>query len=284
MSTINGKIVLITGGANGIGKIMGEKCLQEGAKALVIWDINQINLDKTTAELKAKNYNVYPYNVDVSDAKDIQENANRVLNEVGVVDILINNAGIVVGKMFKEHTSREVQKTLDINIGGVMNVTLSFLNPMILKGEGHIVNIASASSYTPNPKMSVYAASKWAVLGWSESLRLELKAEKGNLRVSTILPGYIDTGMFKGVKQPLLTPVLQPEYIAQKIVNAIKYNKVLVQSPWTVRLVPMLRGILPLSWYDFVARNIFGVYGTMSDFVGRPKEEAVPEKETAKIN
>lgn len=283
MSKINGKIVLITGGANGIGKIMGEKCLAEGAKALVIWDINQQNLDKTLEEFKAKNYSVYAYNVDVANPQDIANNAQKVLKEVGTVDILINNAGIVVGKVFKEHTTREIQKTLDINVCGVMNVTLAFLNQMVAQGNGHIVNIASASSYTPNPKMSVYAASKWAVLGWSESLRLELKAEQGDLRVSTILPGYIDTGMFKGVKQPLLTPVLQPDYIAQKIVNAIKYNKILVQSPWTVRLVPMLRGILPLSWYDFVARNIFGVYGTMKDFVGRPKEEAVPEKEKEKV-
>jgi short-subunit dehydrogenase len=278
MTKISDKIVLVTGGANGIGKIIGEKCLQEGAKALVIWDINEKNLSNVTQEFEAKNYKVFAYNVDVSNPQEIEIMAQKVLEEVGTVDILVNNAGIVVGKYFKEHTAKEIQKTLDINVAGVMNVARAFIPAMIQKKAGHIVNIASASSFTPNPKMSVYAASKWAVLGWSESLRLEMEQEKGDFRISTILPGYINTGMFKGVKQPLFTPVLTPDFIAKKIVNAIKYNKIFVRSPWTVHLVPILRAILPVRLYDFVAGNIFGVYDTMKHFEGRPKEEAVPEK------
>jgi len=195
---------------------------------------------------------------------------------------LFNNAGVVAGKLFKEHNAREIEKTFDINVLGVMHVTRCFLPAMLQQGSGHIVNIASASSLVGNPKMSVYAASKWAVMGWSESLRIELEHEKKDLHVSTICPGYINTGMFEGVKPPLLTPVLTPDYITNVIIRAVKRNKLIVMSPWTVKIIVPLRGLLPVRWFDFLAGKIFGVYNTMSDFKGRPAHEALPEKSPSK--
>lgn len=282
MTQIKDKVVLVTGGANGIGKLLGEKCLQEGARHLVIWDINHTNLEKAVARFQAEGYKVSGYLVDVSQVQDIEDAAQQVLAEVGKVDILINNAGIVVGKLFKDHTTRDIEKTFDINVLGVMHTTRNFLPAMLQYGSGHIVNIASASSMTPNPKMSVYASSKWAVMGWSESIRIELERENKELRVTTVCPGYIDTGMFAGVKAPLLTPVLKPEYITDLIIRAIKKNKLFVLAPATVSLLPPLRGILPTRWFDFIGGKVFGIYKTMSDFVGRPPQEAVPEKKKEK--
>lgn len=278
MTQIKDKVVLVTGGANGIGKLLGRKCLQEGARHLVIWDINPTNLEKTVAQFEMEGYRVSGYLVDVADVKDIETNATKVLAEVGKVDMLFNNAGIVVGKLFKEHTARDINKTFEINAMGVMHVTRCFLPAMLQYGSGHIINIASASSLTPNPKMSVYASSKWAVMGWSESLRIELERENRELRVLTVCPGYIDTGMFEGTKAPLLTPVLKPEYITDLIIKAVKKNKLFVMAPATVHLLPPLRGILPTRWFDFIGGKVFGIYKTMSDFVGRPAHEAVPEK------
>jgi all-trans-retinol dehydrogenase (NAD+) len=283
MSQIKDKVVLVTGGANGIGKLLGEKCLQEGARHLVIWDINPANLDKTVARFQSQGYQVSGYLVDVADVKDIEDTAQRVLAEVGKVDILFNNAGIVVGKLFKDHTTRDIEKTFDINVLGVMHVTRNFLPAMLQYGSGHIVNIASASSLTPNPKMSVYASSKWAVMGWSESIRIELERENRELRVTTVCPGYIDTGMFAGTKAPLLTPILKPEYITDLIIRAVKKNKLFVMAPATVHLLPPLRGILPTRWFDFIGGKVFGIYKTMADFVGRPPQEAVPEKPTETV-
>ncbi len=283
MSQIKDKVVLVTGGANGIGKLLGEKCLQEGARHLVIWDINPANLDKTVARFQSQGYQVSGYLVDVADVKDIENTAQRVLAEVGKVDILFNNAGIVVGKLFKDHTTRDIEKTFDINVLGVMHVTRNFLPAMLQYGSGHIVNIASASSLTPNPKMSVYASSKWAVMGWSESIRIELERENRELRVTTVCPGYIDTGMFAGTKAPLLTPILKPEYITDLIIRAVKKNKLFVMAPATVHLLPPLRGILPTRWFDFIGGKVFGIYKTMADFVGRPPQEAVPEKPTESV-
>jgi len=118
--------------------------------------------------------------------------------------------------------------------------------------------------------MSVYAGSKWAVLGWSESLRLELEQIGPNLKVTTVMPSYIDTGMFAGVKAPLLTPILQPDTITEAILNAIKRNKILLRKPFIVNLLPLLHGILPTRVFDTVTGRWFGVYTSMNDFTGRP--------------
>lgn len=273
MSRITNKIVLITGGASGIGKIMGRKCMEEGASELVIWDINQKGLDEVALEFGNKGYKVHTYKVDVSDLESIQNAASKVATEVGTIDILFNNAGIVVGKHFEDHSYEDIEKTVRINVLGVMHIARAFVAGMIKKGAGHIINISSASAFTPNPRMSVYAGSKWAVLGWSESLRLEMEQinerQKTDLHVTTVMPGYIDTGMFSGASAPLLTPLLIPEEIASDIIKAVKTNEILVQEPFMVKVVPLLRGVLPTRVYDFLAGNIFNVYNSMSKFTGR---------------
>lgn len=279
MTKIKDKNILITGGANGIGKILGEKCLKEEAAHLVIWDINQANLQKTVDEFKEKGFvNISPYVVDVANTEDIETQATKVLEEVGSIDVLFNNAGVVVGKQFYEHTARDIDKTMQINVMGAMHITRVFLPGMIEKSAGHIINIASAAGLTPNPKMSVYAASKWAVLGWSESLRIELERIGRDLHVTTVTPSYINTGMFDGAKAPLITPILDADDVTDQIITAIKNNEILLRAPSSVNLLPILRGILPTRIFDFVGGTLFGIYDTMADFIGRSKEEALPEK------
>lgn len=279
MSQIRGANVLVTGGANGIGKLMGLKCLQEGAANLIIWDINEENLHKTQKEFSSKGYkNVYTFVVDVANIDDIEKTATEVLLEIGNIDILFNNAGIVAGKKsFWEYTARDIEKTIQINISGVMHVTRVFIQDMIKQRKGHIINIASASSFIPLPKGSVYASSKWAVLGWSESLRMEFELEGENLHVTSVCPSYIDTGMFKGVKAPLLFPLLQPEDVVNKIIKAVKNNDNMLMLPENVNLVPFLKGVFPGKLFDKVA-GFLGVYSSMNSFEGRPENERVPEK------
>lgn len=268
MTRIRRSTVLITGGASGIGKLMGLRMLQLKCARLVIWDIDEPKLDHTAAEWSEQGYDVYPYLVDVSKTIEVEEMAADVLESIGKVDILINNAGVVVGKDFSEHTTEDINATIDVNIRGVMQVTRVFLAPMIKSGSGHVVNISSASAMIPNPKMSVYAGSKWAVLGWSESLRLELEQLSRRLKVTTVTPSYIDTGMFAGVKAPLLTPLLDPTEIVEEIISAIRDDKILVRAPQIVSLLPFLRGVLPTRLFDFTARKL-GVYTSMESFKGR---------------
>ena len=114
MSTFKDKNVLITGGASGIGKIMGRIALEKGCKNLIIWDINEANISATISELS--NYkNIKGYKVDVSDENEVNTIQKQVKADVGVVDILINNAGIVVGKLFSDHSTNDIKKTMNIN-------------------------------------------------------------------------------------------------------------------------------------------------------------------------
>ena len=268
MTRIKQSTALITGGAGGIGKLLGQRLLEKRCSKLVVWDIDEEKLDQLASEWSDKGYDVYPYLVDVTSTAQVDEMARDVLESVGPVKILINNAGIVVGKDFQEHTAEEIDKTIDVNIRGVMQVTRAFLPRMIKSRSGHIVNISSAAGMIPNPKMSVYAGSKWAVLGWSESLRLELEQLHRRLKVTTVTPSYIGTGMFEGVKAPLLTPLLDPEEIADQIIEAIQEDKILVRAPKIVNILPLLRGVLPTRLFDFTADQL-GVYTSMEGFKGR---------------
>ncbi len=282
MTQIAKSIILITGGASGIGKIMGRKCLQRGASHLVIWDINSRSLNQTITEFTSEGFSAHGFIVDVSDADAVHQTASQVCAEIGVPDILINNAGIVVGSMFHEHSYQDIQRTIGINTTAPMLVTKAFMEGIIGRGSGHVVNIASAAAMTPNPRMSVYAASKWAMLGWSESLRLEFEQQSKDMHVTTVTPSYIDTGMFAGVKAPFLTPILDPEEISEAIVQAILTNKILLRKPAVVHLLPILRGILPTRLFDLIAGRVFNVYSSMANFTGRP--EKTERTETEQVN
>ncbi|GJM30005.1 MAG: oxidoreductase [Cyclobacteriaceae bacterium] len=268
MTRIRRNTALITGGASGIGRLMGQRLLELKCSKLVVWDIDELQLNNLTEEWSNQGYEVFPYLVDVANTTHVQEMAGDVLESVGKIDILVNNAGIVIGKNFVDHSTKEIDDTINVNIRGVMQVTRCFLMPMIRSGSGHIVNIASAAGLIPNPRMSVYAASKWAMVGWSESLRLELEQLNRRLRVTTVTPSYIDTGMFKGIKAPLLTPLLDPEEIVEEIIQAIVQDKIWVRSPKIINMLPFLRGILPTRLFDFTAQQL-GVYSSMDDFKGR---------------
>lgn len=268
MGTIKNKTVLITGGASGIGKIMGELCLQEGAARLIIWDIDRKKTEETVAEFKSKG-EVHSYYVDVSNVDEIIMAANNIIQKWGGVDILFNNAGIISGnKPFHQCTHKDIDFTMRINADALMHVALEFLPGMIEKKKGHIVNIASAAGLIPNPKLSVYCASKHAVIGWGESIRIELEQISKNLHVTTVTPSYISTGMFDGVRSPLV-PIVCPQKAARAIINGVKKNKIFVRIPWIVFAIPILKGLLPVRWIDFLAGKIFGFHKSMDHFKGR---------------
>lgn len=282
MTKIRKSTILVTGGAGGIGKLMAEKSLAQGATRAVIWDINSVALQVASNELRAKGFEVYTYKVDVANIASIEKAAKEVAKDVGDIDILFNNAGIVVGKEFKEQSTEEIEKTIRINVLGVMHVARVFLPRMIARKRGHIVNIASAAGLTPNPKMSVYAASKWAVLGWSESLRLELERVSRRMKVTTVTPSYIGTGMFNGVKMPILSPVIKPDDIVDQILKAVKKNQIILRAPSTVNLLPILRGILPTRLFDLVIGEMLGVYHSMDSFKGKEAKTSTPPKKAGK--
>ncbi len=265
---IKGKNILITGGASGIGKIMGRIVLEKGARSLIIWDINQDSMAATAAEY-APLGRVYIYKVDITNSDLIARSYEQIKQEVGEVDILINCAGIVRGnKTFDQQSEQDIRLTMEVNTIAPMMITKAILPDMLRRNSGHICNIASAGGMLSNPRMSVYAASKWAAIGWSDSVRIELQEMKSNVHVTTIAPYFINTGMFDGVKSPIL-PIQQPEPTAQKIIRAIERNTTFCGIPFGYHFIRFWQAILPIRVFDFVFGTVFGIYHAMDHFTGR---------------
>jgi short-subunit dehydrogenase len=263
--------VLITGGASGIGKIMGRMALEKGAECLVIWDINPQNISLTINELSQYG-KVRGYIVDVSRNDLIIESYNKVKAECGNVDILINCAGIVTSnKTFDQQTTDEILRTMNINTIAPMLVTRAILPDMLRRQTGHVCTIASAGGMLGNPRMSVYGASKWGAIGWSDSMRIELQANKSKVHVTTVAPYYINTGMFDGVKSRII-PILKPEYVSKKVIRAIEKNRTFCGIPFGFHFIRFWQAMLPTKAFDWLFGEVFGIYHTMDNFTGRKTE------------
>lgn len=270
MTKIKNNCVLITGGASGIGRLMGKMSLEKGACCLVIWDINEESIATAIEEFKSLG-NVKGYKVDVSDSKQVAEIAEKTTKECGNVDIVINCAGIVANnKTFDKQSARDIERTMNINSIAPMVIAQQFLPGMIERNHGHICNIASAAGMIANPRMSVYVASKWAVIGWSDSVRIELKQMKSNVRFTTIAPYFINTGMFDGVKSRIF-PILKPEPTARKIIKSIEKNRNFKGIPFGYHFIRFCQAILPTSIFDYIFGEVVGIFHAMDNFTGRQK-------------
>lgn len=271
MTKIKESCVLVTGGASGIGRIMGRMALERGARRLVIWDIDRGRMASAVAELEPLG-NVSAYAVDVSDSEAVAAAYARVRSECGDVDILVNCAGIVTGNStFDRQSVRDIERTMAINATAPMVLTLQVLPDMIARDHGHVCNIASAAGMISNPKMSVYVASKWAVIGWSDSVRIELRQARSRVRVTTVAPYYINTGMFDGVRSRIF-PILEPEATARKILRAIERNRDFRGIPWGFHFIRFWQGVLPTSWFDTIFGGWVGIFSAMDGFTGRKPE------------
>jgi len=264
---VRGKVFLVTGGAMGMGRLVAEHFARDGAR-VVIWDINAGELDKTARQMGEREWEVHPYVVDVTDRALVYEAAERVRKDVGSVDVLFNNAGIVKGGPFMEVEDEAHFATMDVNFNAYMWVTKAFLGDMMARGEGHIINIASAAGLTHVPLATSYAASKAAVVNFTDSLRHEMRMLgcKG-INFTLVCPSYVKTGMFEGVKAPLATPWLEPQEMADKIYDAYHRDKKMVTAPLMVKFVPALRGVAPKRLYE-VASTVLGVSRSMEEWRG----------------
>ena len=270
MTKIKESCVLITGGASGIGRIMGKIALEKGARCLVIWDINEAGIAATLEEYKTLG-NVKGYKIDISDSQQVKKIAEKTIEECGNVDIVINCAGIVTDNAtFDKQSVANIERTMKINAIAPMLIAQQFLPGMIELNYGHICNIASAAGMISNPRMSVYAASKWAVIGWSDSVRIELKQMKSKVRFTTVAPYFINTGMFDGVKSRIF-PILKPLPTSHKIIKAIEKNKNFKGIPFSYHFIRTCQAILPTSIFDYIFGEVVGIFHAMDNFTGRTK-------------
>ena len=267
MSKLDGKRVLITGGAQGIGLEMAIKFAGRGSD-IVIADLNEAKLPEAKAKIEALGVAAWGFPVDVTKPASIASLKAQIAAEVGPIDVLVNNAGIVFGGPFTETPLDRHLKTYEVNTLGVVAMTHAFLPELIERPEAHLVNISSASGFIGLPYGSTYASSKWAVIGFSESIRAELKVlGHEHVHVTIVCPSFIGTGMFEGAEAPKATNILEPDFIAEKVVLAVERNRIHVLEPWMVKITPLLRELLPTALYDRIS-HLFGADTSMAQWTG----------------
>jgi all-trans-retinol dehydrogenase (NAD+) len=268
MKDVKGKVVLITGAALGMGKGLAGLFAGDGAR-LVLWDLNAAEMEKTTAALKQSGAEVHPYLCDITNRTQVHERADQVRKEVGPVDVLVNNAGVVFGGEFLQVPEETIERTLQVNLVAYFWVTRAFLPDLVKKRAGHIVNLASAAGLMGVPDLTAYCASKFGVIGFSEALRLELRrAGLKDIKLTIVCPSYVATGMFEGVKPPLFSPFIPPEVMVRKIYQAVKKDKVWVLEPASVKAMPFLKAITAQPILDFFS-DLLGVNRSMRNWKGR---------------
>lgn len=268
MSYFSGKRVLITGAGSGIGALLAERLAQQGAEVIVTAR-RQAAADAVAARIQQQHGIAHSYTLDVADNSSILAAQTQIHGTLGGIDILVNNAGVVFGGTFEEVSLAQHLDTFQINTLGLMACCHAFLGDLKRSREANIVNIASASAFIGLPFGSSYAASKWAVVGFSESLRLELK-ERGidNVSVTTVCPSYISTGMFDGARAPLLTSMLTPEKVVRATMRAMQRKESMLYLPRSVKGADLLKGALPRPIFDEVAKRT-GISTSMRHWQGK---------------
>ncbi|WP_394139717.1 3-ketoacyl-ACP reductase [Cytobacillus oceanisediminis] len=223
MHTLKGKTVLITGAGRGIGRATAIALAKKGVNIGLLGRTIE-NLEKVADELSQYDVNVSAAAADVADLEAVTHAVEHIKSDLGTVDILINNAGIAKFGGFLELSPEEWESIIQVNLMGVYNVTRAVLPDMIEQKSGDIINIASTAGQKGAPVTSAYSASKFAVLGLTESLMLEVR--KHNIRVSALTPSTVATDLAIETNLTDGNPekVMQPEDLAEFIVAQLNLN------------------------------------------------------------
>lgn len=230
MQNLKGKTALITGAGRGIGRATAIAFAKEGIDVGLVGRTSE-NLVNVAKELEAYGVNVTMAVADVADNESVMAAVDHVKSELGDIDILINNAGIGKFGKFLELSPDEFKNIIDVNLMGVYYMTRAVLPSMIERNSGEIINIASTAGEKGGPITSAYSASKFAVLGLTESLMLEVR--KHNIRVSALTPSTVATDLAYAENLTDGNPdsVMQPEDLAEVMVAQLKLHpRVLLKS------------------------------------------------------
>ncbi|ALC92305.1 3-ketoacyl-ACP reductase [Bacillus sp. FJAT-18017] len=230
MISLKGKNAIITGAGRGIGRAIAMELAKEGVNVGLI-GLSMSNLEKVSTELDQYDVNVSAASANVTDPEAVTHAVEHIKADLGHIDILINNAGIGKFGGFLEMEPDEWENIIKVNLMGVYNVTRAVLPGMVERKTGDIVNISSTAGQKGAPVTSAYSASKFAVLGLTESLALEVR--KHNIRVTALTPSTVVTDL--AVETNLISGdperVMHPEDLAEYLVAGLKLNpRVFVKS------------------------------------------------------
>lgn len=260
MKSLLGKNIVITGASGGIGAEVAKLCAGRGANlSLLARSVDKLEQLKRELEVQYS-VKVYIHRLDVSNTDDIEKVFHSIFKEMDSVDILVNNAGFGVFREAHEATIEEIKSMFEVNVVGLMACTSMVLPKMRTRRFGHIINIASQAGKIATPKSSVYSSTKHAVLGYSNSLRMELADHQ--VFVTTVNPGPIATNFFniadeKGTYVKNVQKfMLQPDYVANKIVNVMLTNTREINLPRWMNLGSVVYALFPKA-FERIGRKAF---------------------------
>src|SRR3954454_20192101 len=238
---ISGRTVAITGGARGLCLATAKTLASRGAR-VAIGDLDGDLARVEAAALPGPGPHA-GYALDVTDPESFEAFLDQA-GELGPLDVLINNAGIMPVRAFAEEDPLVTRRQVEINILGVTTGTRLALDRMLPRGRGHVVNVASAAGRVAVPGEAVYTATKHAVVGFGEALRVELRDT--GVEVSTIMPSLAATELAAGMQPPRFVPMVKPEQVAKAIARVLEHPKLEVYVPaWTTPLIRMTLALPP---------------------------------------
>uniref|UniRef100_A0A914W999 Short-chain dehydrogenase/reductase 3 n=1 Tax=Plectus sambesii TaxID=2011161 RepID=A0A914W999_9BILA len=260
------RIILITGSGNGLGRSLALR-LARLKPILVLWDVDEsANLE--TSRLIAESHAgvvVHTYTIDIGDRTAVESAANDVLGIVGSVDILVNNAGTAHGKYLTELLPGDIEHSFQTNLLSHFWTCQAFLPDMITANAGHIVAIASVAGIVGTSHLTDYSATKFGIIGFMESLDIELHNRNvSGINLTTVCPYYLNTALFKGIKTNYhcLLPILDADYVAERVINAIQLNKDFIYLPRMLYFLLGLKGVLPFPIIRYMG-FMFGAHTAM---------------------
>jgi short-subunit dehydrogenase len=263
---VAGRCVAITGGARGIGLAIATALDGLGAK-VAIGDIDESAANEAGSRLGLKLYR----KLDAADRQSFTDFLDAVDNELGPLDVLVNNAGVIAVGMAVDEPDEATQRVLDINVRGVILGTKLALKRMLPSGRGHIINVGSMGSVLPVAGIATYCASKHAVLGYTDSVRVENRGR--GLHFSTIMPALTNTEMIAGVGRARGIKNVEPEDVARAVVGVIAKPRRRVIVPRSMGLAVSALRLLPQPISEALGRAL----GTDRGFT----RDVQPEKREA---
>jgi len=245
--SLNGKVVAITGGARGIGKATAAALVRKGCR-IAIGDLELELAEQTAAQLGG---GTVALPLDVTDRDSFRRFLDEAERQLGPVDVVVNNAGIMPVTSLVDESDDSIRRQLDINIYGVIVGTQLAIERLRPRGSGHIVNIASQAGKTALPGIATYSGTKHAVVGISEAVRAELRDT--GVEVHCVMPTVVNTELTAGLGQKWIKPV-EAEDVANEIVDGLELGRFDVYVPRSNAVVTRFAALMPRRLAEAVGR------------------------------